>query len=496
MSSHYVITPSPPSLLPSGNFTSLQSTKIKTGVIYTDLTPSTVLVTDSTKKMSSSITTATELTYVHGVTSDIQTQLDSKIPSTAIVNPSNGGTGINNGTNTLTLTDSVTVGDTATVNQIMYSSTSNNITGLATGNNRTLITSGTGIPSISDTLPDLVQENITSLGTISNPYLNLTGSIRTSDGSAGAPAYSFGSDNNSGIYSPTGDTIGFSVASSNRMTLSDTSLTLGIDESHPMSIVTPNSTSGNLSGGNLSIITGTGFGNGTGGDINLTCGDASGTDRGGNINITAGNNTIGSGDAGDVVISGGLGDGVGNNGEISLKVDGATKLLVSKEGASKANVSIGDNVTSSAAAGVDGTALLISAVRPQSAFVFQGNYSEAAHKMVSFRNDLGEVGRIRLSAATTVYLTNSDARKKSNITDYETAVEDLSSIRIRNYNWNILPNEPQVGIIAQELDEVFPEYVDKSNPDNLMIETHGFIPYLIKAVQELKAEIEALKLLV
>jgi hypothetical protein len=258
----------------------------------------------------------------------------------------------------------------------------------------------------------------------------------------------------------------------------------------------PNSTSDNLSGGNLNIITGVGFGNGTGGDINLTCGDASGTDTGGNINIAAGNNIIGSGGGGNVVISGGQGNTVINNGEISFKVDNDTKLLVSKEGNLKTNVSIGPNVIDNSTLEFPGTALLISAVYPQTAVVCQGNYSVMGHKMISFRNDVGEVGRIRADAGSTAYLTSSDARKKSNITDYETAVEDLMSVRIRNYTWNVLPNEPQVGIIAQELDEVFPEYVDKSEPDHLMIETTVFIPYLIKAVQELKAEIEALKLLI
>jgi hypothetical protein len=181
---------------------------------------------------------------------------------------------------------------------------------------------------------------------------------------------------------------------------------------------------------------------------------------------------------------------------ISVEFNGTKKLIVAGNGALKANVSIGANVIDNSTLETPGTALLISAAFPQSAFVCQGDYSDAGHKMVSFRNNIGEVGRIRVDPGSTAYLTSSDARKKSNITDYEFAVEDLMSIRIRNYTWNVLPNEPQVGIIAQELEEVFPEYVDKSDPDHLMIETNVFIPYLIKAVQELKAEIEELKLLI
>jgi glycine rich protein len=53
-----------------------------------------------------------------------------------------------------------------TANQILYSNATNTVTGLATGNNGVLITSGAGVPSISSTLPTVVQGNITSVGTI------------------------------------------------------------------------------------------------------------------------------------------------------------------------------------------------------------------------------------------------------------------------------------------------------------------------------------------
>jgi hypothetical protein len=44
------------------------------------LTPGTVVITDgSTNELSSSVTTATELSYVHGVTSSIQTQINGKV---------------------------------------------------------------------------------------------------------------------------------------------------------------------------------------------------------------------------------------------------------------------------------------------------------------------------------------------------------------------------------------------------------------------------------
>ena len=62
----------------------------------------------------------------------------------------------------------VTYPSTTTINQLLYSSADDIISELATTNDGVLITSATGVPSISSTVPSLVQENITSLGTITS----------------------------------------------------------------------------------------------------------------------------------------------------------------------------------------------------------------------------------------------------------------------------------------------------------------------------------------
>lgn len=63
---------------------------------------------------------------------------------------------------------------TTTINQILYSSSSNTITGLTTANNGVLVTSAGGVPSISLTLPSAVQGNITAVGTIASGTWNGT----------------------------------------------------------------------------------------------------------------------------------------------------------------------------------------------------------------------------------------------------------------------------------------------------------------------------------
>lgn len=64
--------------------------------------------------------------------------------------------------------------NSGTINQLAYYAAGGMaVSGLATANNGVLITSGTGVPSISSTLPAAVQGNITALGTLAST-LNVT----------------------------------------------------------------------------------------------------------------------------------------------------------------------------------------------------------------------------------------------------------------------------------------------------------------------------------
>ena len=76
-----------------------------------------------------------------------------------------------------------------TINQVAwYAATGNAVSGLPTANNGTLITSGIGVPSISSTLPSVVQANITSLGTITSGIWN-GGTIPVGFGGTSATAF-------------------------------------------------------------------------------------------------------------------------------------------------------------------------------------------------------------------------------------------------------------------------------------------------------------------
>jgi hypothetical protein len=59
----------------------------------------------------------------------------------------------------------------ATANQLLYAASTNAWSGLNSANNGTLVTSNTGVPSISSTLPAAVQGNITTVGALASGSL-------------------------------------------------------------------------------------------------------------------------------------------------------------------------------------------------------------------------------------------------------------------------------------------------------------------------------------
>ncbi len=113
---------------------------------------------------------------------------------------------------------------------------------------------------------------------------------------------------------------------------------------------------------------------------------------------------------------------------------------------------------------------------------------------------------------STVYATNgtintSDRRDKKNIRDISYGIEALMKLKPVSYEW-INENQPhtKLGLVAQDLLEVLPEVVvthewqedESGNRLKVPLERYGvyyddLIPVLIKSIQELKAEIDALK---
>ena len=116
----------------------------------------------------------------------------------------------------------------------------------------------------------------------------------------------------------------------------------------------------------------------------------------------------------------------------------------------------------------------------------------------------------------TVYATStsisaiSDARLKENIQDLTGGLDAVLSLKPRTYDWKEGSGQTGTGVrgfIAQEVEEVFPEYVDEYKTVDIPEDgipyksvSQDFIPILVKAIQEqqeiindLKARIETLE---
>jgi hypothetical protein len=99
------------------------------------------------------------------------------------------------------------------------------------------------------------------------------------------------------------------------------------------------------------------------------------------------------------------------------------------------------------------------------------------------------------------YATISDANQKKNIeTTRDGYLEDLNKLRVVKYNWNEqAESEPkELGLIAQEVEEVFPGLVTKISESSEESEFKGIktgvLPYmLLKALQEATTRIETLE---
>ena len=105
----------------------------------------------------------------------------------------------------------------------------------------------------------------------------------------------------------------------------------------------------------------------------------------------------------------------------------------------------------------------------------------------------GNAGEFRVYGNGT-YATVSDARIKENVVDATPKLDDMLKVRIVNYNIKG-DDQKQIGVIAQELSEVFPSLVDNgtSEDDIKAVRYSVFVPMLIKAIQEQQAIIEQLK---
>jgi len=120
------------------------------------------------------------------------------------------------------------------------------------------------------------------------------------------------------------------------------------------------------------------------------------------------------------------------------------------------------------------------------------------------------LGNGNLQNINNSYGALSDVKLKENIVDASPKLDKLNQVRVVNYNLKDNPEQKLIGVIAQELEQIFPNMIEETpdrDADGNVLDTKTkaikysvFVPMLIKAMQEqqqiindLKARIETLE---
>ena len=101
-------------------------------------------------------------------------------------------------------------------------------------------------------------------------------------------------------------------------------------------------------------------------------------------------------------------------------------------------------------------------------------------------------------STTGVWTNASDARYKENIVESGYGLSTVMALKPRAYNLIGQADKPQIGFIAQEVLDVLPEVVDSTynsitEEDRYTLSYGQISAVLVKAIQELKAEVDSLK---
>ena len=127
------------------------------------------------------------------------------------------------------------------------------------------------------------------------------------------------------------------------------------------------------------------------------------------------------------------------------------------------------------------------------AFVI-GNGVDSSNKSdafkVMFNGDATVSNDLTVSGDVVV---SSDARLKSNIVSLGSTLPKLLQIDGKSYE---MKGKQKIGVLAQEIKEVFPELVTKDDNEMLAVNYQGLVPVLINALKEQQSEIDELKDLV
>jgi len=113
-------------------------------------------------------------------------------------------------------------------------------------------------------------------------------------------------------------------------------------------------------------------------------------------------------------------------------------------------------------------------------------------------NTVGDILSIRGNGNAILMGTltqSSDARLKTNIRPLGSTLKNVMQIKGYIYNWIDEKRDQslQFGVLAQELQKIYPELVAKDEKGILSVNYIGLIPVMLESIKELKSELDQYK---
>lgn len=309
--------------------------------------------------------------------------------------------------------------------------------------------------------------------------LNGTTGVAGIDGSASTPSIQ-GTDTNTGVWFPAADTVAIATNGTERMRV-DSSGNIGVGTSSPIfkldisgngrftsDIRSPNFYGWNTSGQYTTI----GFTKSTDNGVTLN--------RQGVVELQTDTQVVLKTDINIPLI-------FGTNASERARIDATGNFLI---GTTVVGPGYNNSSTGACVQG-DGTAYFSKSGNITTVI----NNNGSGQALTNYHYQGGFVGQVVLNGTTGVlYQTASDYRLKENVKPMQNALASVSELKPVTYTWKADGSESQ-GFIAHEIQQVVPDAVSgvKDGEQMQSVDYGRITPLLAAAIQELKAELDAVK---
>jgi hypothetical protein len=288
--------------------------------------------------------------------------------------------------------------------------------------------------------------------------LEATGVATFSAGTVSAPAITTTGDTNTGIFFPAADTIAFTEGGVESMRI-DSSGNLGIGTSSPAT--------------KLHVSGQTRIADSSDSANRITIGVGA--------NAPYGNASISTTTAG-----------------LAIVAEGAGNMTFSNNGSERMRITSGGNLEMASNAGFLQLPTNQTMRIPSDGGIgYVGHINSSSVFQIAYNSTSSGV---QLSSGATSWGTFSDSRLKNITGTYTNALNDIAQIQPVKFTWKSdEDNKPQVGVVAQSVENVVPEAVDSTTIEMdgtekyLTVRYTELIPLMIASIQELKAELDSVK---